>query len=77
MTKESEIKPPESEAMPTPLSLKETFSILVAGHIGVRKAEQRAEDFRRASGVRIFIAAALYFVAIVAGLILFVRYVTS
>jgi hypothetical protein len=77
MTKESEIKPPESEPIPTPLSLMETFSILVAGHIGVRKAEQRAEDFRRASGVRIFIAAALYFAVIVAGLILFVNYVTS
>ena len=76
MTKEQKTKPPESEP-PAPLSLKETFSILVAGHIGVRKAEQRAEDFKRASGPRIFIAAALYFVVIVAGLILFVRYVTS
>ncbi len=76
MTNEPEAKPPESE--PTaPLSFKETFAILVAGHIGVRKAKQRAEDFRRASGMRIFIAAALYFVVIVAGLILFVRYVTS
>lgn len=77
MTKNPETKPPESEPAPAPLSLKETFSILVAGHIGVRKAEQRAEDFRRASGLRIFIAAALYFVVIVAGLIIFVKYVTS
>ena len=77
MTKKPETKPPESEPAPAPLSLKETFSILVAGHIGVRRAEQRAEDFRRASGLRIFIAAALYFFVIVAGLIMFVRYVTS
>ena len=77
MSKEPEIKPPKSDPIPAPLSFKETFSILVAGHIGVRKAEQRAEDFRRASGLRIFIAAALYFVVIVAGLIMFVRYVTS
>lgn len=77
MTNKSETKPPESEPAPAPLSLKETFSILVAGHIGVRKAEQRSEDFRRASGLRIFVAAALYFVVIVAGLIIFVRYITS
>jgi hypothetical protein len=76
MTKEPEAKPPKSEP-PVPLSFKETFSILVAGHLGVRKAKQRAEDFRRASGIRIFIAAALYFAVIVAGLIFFVRYVTS
>ena len=75
MAKQPETKTPESE--PAPLSLRETFSILVAGHIGVRKAEQRAEDFRRANGLRIFIAAALYFAVIVAGLIIFVRYITS
>ena len=75
MAKQPETKPPESE--PAPLSLRETFSILVAGHIGVRKAERRAEDFRRANGLRIFIAAALYFAVIVAGLIVFVRYITS
>ena len=74
MIKEQEAKPPES---PAPLSFKETFAILVAGHLGVRKAKQRAEDFRRASGIRIFIAAALYFAVIVVGLIFFVRYVTS
>jgi hypothetical protein len=77
MPKEPEKKPIESEPAPVQLSLKETLSILVAGHIGVRKAEQRAEDFRRASGLRIFIAAALYFAVIVVGLIVFVRYVTS
>ena len=77
MTKKPETKLSEPELAPAPLSLKETFSILVAGHIGVRKAEQRAEDFRRASGLRIFVAAALYFAVIVAGLIIFVRYVTS
>jgi hypothetical protein len=76
VSKEQVTKPPESEP-PASLSIKETLSILLAGHIGVRKAEQRAEDFRRASGIRIFIAAALYFFVIVAGLILFVRYVTS
>jgi hypothetical protein len=77
MAKKSAKKPTGSKPAPVHLSLKETLSILVAGHIGVRKAEQRAEDFRRASGLRIFIAAALYFAIIVVGLIIFVRYITS
>ena len=76
MTQKPKASPSTSET-PAPLSFKETFSILVAGHLGVRKAKQRAEDFRRASGIRIFIAAVLYFVVIVVGLIFFVRYVTS
>ena len=70
-------EPPKTEIDRAPLSLKETLSIVVAGHVGVRKAEQRAEDFRRASGVRIFIAAALYFSIIVVGLIVFVRYLSA
>ena len=77
MKKEPEKELPLTEPASPPLSLKETLSILVAGHIGVRKAEQRAEDFRRASGLRIFIAAALYFAVIVVSLIVFVRYVTG
>jgi Protein of unknown function (DUF2970) len=78
MTKEKpETKPSDSELASAPLSLRETLSIIVAGHIGVRKAAQRAEDFERASGLRIFISAALYFAVVVAGLIVFVRYVTS
>ena len=77
MAKEPEKNLPLAEPVAPPLSLKETLSILMAGHIGVRKAEQRAEDFRRASGLRIFIAAALYFAVIVVGLIVFVRYVTG
>ena len=77
MAKQPEQELPPAEPASPPLSLKETLSILLAGHIGVRKAEQRAEDFRRASGLRVFIAAALYFAVIVVGLIVFVRYVTG
>jgi hypothetical protein len=77
MAKEPEKNLPPVEPASPPLSLKETLSILMAGHIGVRKAEQRAEDFRRASGLRIFIAATLYFAVIVVGLIVFVRHVTG
>ena len=77
MAKQPEQELPPAEPASPPLSLKETLSILLAGHIGVRKAEQRAEDFRRARGLRVFIAAALYFAVIVVGLIVFVRYVTG
>ena len=77
MAKQPEQELPPAEPASPPLSLKETLSILLAGHIGVRKAEQRAEDFRRASGLRVFIAAALYFAVIVVGLIVFVRHVTG
>ncbi len=56
-----------------PLSVGETLSILVAGHIGVRKAAQREEDFSRAKGVNIFFAAVAYFAVIVFCLVLLVR----
>jgi hypothetical protein len=58
-----------------PLSIRETLSILVAGHIGVRKAAQRKEDFSRAKGVNIFFAALAYFSVIVFCLVLVVRYI--
>lgn len=61
----------------TPLSLRETLSILVAGHIGVRKATQRKEDFRRAKGVKLFFAALAYFSIVVFGLVLLVRYIST
>ena len=60
-----------------PLSFRETLSIILAGHIGVRKREQRVKDFRRANGLHIFIAAASYFLIIVAGVIMLVRYITA
>lgn len=60
-----------------PLSIRETLSILVAGHIGVRKASQREEDFGRAKGVNIFIAAVAYFSVIIFCLVLLVRYIVG
>jgi hypothetical protein len=60
-----------------PLSPLETLSIVMAGHIGVRKAAQREEDFNRAHGLRIFFAAATYFALIVLALIVLVRWLVA
>jgi hypothetical protein len=68
---------PETGKNEKPLTLRETLSIIIAGHLGVRKREQRVEDFHRASGLRIFIAAAIYFAVIVFGIVLLVRYITA
>jgi hypothetical protein len=77
-TQQAPTKAPVQEpAELTPLSIRETLSILVAGHIGVRKATQRKEDFSRAKGVNIFFAALAYFSIIIFGLILLVRYIST
>jgi len=67
----------DTPAKKRPLSVRETFSILVAGHIGVRKASQRKEDFSRAKGVNIFFAAVAYFSVIVFALVMLVRYIVA
>ena len=59
------------------LSFRETLSIVIAGHLGVRKRAQRVEDFHRANGLHIFVAAAIYFVVIVFGVVLLVRTITA
>ena len=70
-------KAPEAPADKRPLSIRETLSIVMAGHIGVRKAAQRKEDFSRARGVNIFFAAATYFSVIVFALVILVRYIVG
>lgn len=60
-----------------PLTLRETLSVVIAGHLGVRKREQRREDFHRANGLHIFIAAAIYFIVIVTSIVFLVRYITA
>ena len=50
---------------------------MVAGHIGVRKATQREEDFSRAKGVNIFFAAVAYFSTIVFFLVMLVRFIVE
>ncbi len=68
---------PDQASDQQPLSIRETLSILVAGHIGVRKASQRKEDFGRAKGVNIFFAAVAYFAVIVLVLVLLVRTIVA
>jgi hypothetical protein len=68
---------PDTGKNQKPLTFRETLSIIIAGHLGVRKRAQRAEDFHRANGLHIFIAAAIYFVVIVFGVVLLVRYITA
>jgi len=75
-------QPPDTKSSPEapeerPLSIRETLSILVAGHIGVRKATQREEDFSRAKGVNIFFAAVAYFSTIVFFLVMLVRFIVE
>jgi len=60
-----------------PLSLRELLLIILSGHIGVRKREQRVNDFGRANGLHVFIAAVLYFALIVTGLIALVSHITG
>jgi hypothetical protein len=59
-----------------PLSFRELIIIILSGHIGVRKREQRVNDFGRANGLHVFIAAVIYFALVVTGLIILVNYVT-
>jgi hypothetical protein len=58
-----------------PLTVKELAVIVLSGHLGVRKREQRVEDFDRANGLHVFLAAAFYFALVVTGLIFLVTYI--
>lgn len=58
-----------------PLSFWESLIIVLASHLGVRSAEKRQEDFRRANGLHLFIAGIVYFAAIIIGLIMLVKFV--
>jgi hypothetical protein len=59
-----------------PLTLFETLTIVLSTHLGVRTAEKRASDFRRANGLHLFIAGVVYFFLVIVGLIILVRTVT-
>lgn len=67
----------DEDGSPPPLSFKELLVIILSGHLGVRKREQRVSDFRRANGLHVFLAAVLYFALIVTGLIILVAYITG
>jgi len=60
-----------------PLGFWQTLVIVMSSHLGVRPREKRLEDFRRANGLHVFIAAIIYFVAILVLLVLLVNYIGS
>ena len=68
---------PDKNENRKPLTLRETLSIIISGHLGVRKRAQRVEDFDRANGLHIFIAAAIYLAVIVLGIIFLVRHIAA
>lgn len=65
------------DANERPLTFFETMVIVLSAHLGVRTRAQREEDFRRANGLHLFIAAVIYFVLVVSGLIALVSYIAQ
>ena len=60
-----------------PLGFWHTLVIVMSSHLGVRPRDKRHEDFRRANGLHVFIAAVIYFVVLLIFLVLFVNWVSS
>lgn len=56
-----------------PLGFLRLMMILISSHIGVRSRANREEDFRRADGLQVFIAAVIYFLLVISMLILLVN----
>ena len=87
MNKSEDGKPPGEGQPPPPRyferpapgetrhSLLETVVIVLSTHLGVRSADKREEDFRRANGLHLFIAGVFYFAVVVAGLIALVNWI--
>jgi hypothetical protein len=59
-----------------PLSFWETLVVVLSSHLGVRSSEKREEDFRRANGLHLFVAGAVYFVLLIIGLVVLVQFVS-
>lgn len=60
-----------------PLGFLRLMVILMASHIGVRSKANREEDFRRANGLHVFVAAVIYFLLVIGVLILIVNVTTG
>ena len=60
-----------------PLGFWHVFVIILSGHLGVRTRAQREEDFRRANGLHIVIAAFIYFAVVVSGLVFLVNWIAT
>ncbi|OUS12752.1 hypothetical protein A9Q89_04980 [Gammaproteobacteria bacterium 53_120_T64] len=54
-----------------------TVLIVLSGHIGVRTTVQKRADFERANGVYVFFIAVIYFLLLIAGLIVLVNYISG
>lgn len=52
-----------------PLTLLETFVVVLSTHLGVRSSAKRQEDFQRANGLHLFIVGVVYFALLIGGLI--------
>ncbi len=66
-----------NESKPEPYGFWRTFIIVLSGHLGVRPSHKRKVDFERANGVYVFAVAVLYFILVIAGLILLVNYIAG
>ena len=60
-----------------PLGFWRVFVIILSGHLGVRTRAQREEDFRRANGLHIVIAAFIYFAAVITILMMLVNWIAT
>jgi hypothetical protein len=60
-----------------PLGFWRLVVITLSGHIGVRPRAKRHEDFRRANGLHVFIAAVVYFFLVIGALIVLVNVISS
>lgn len=65
-------QPDEDEA---PLGFWKMLLVILSTHLGVRTREQRTNDFKRVNGLHLFIGGVIYFILIITGLSLLVRYV--
>ncbi|KJS07264.1 MAG: hypothetical protein VR73_09090 [Gammaproteobacteria bacterium BRH_c0] len=62
---------------PEPYGFWRTVVIVLCGHLGVRPAHKRVEDFQRANGVHVFAVAVMYFVLVIIGLIVLVNVIAG
>lgn len=56
-----------------PLGFWRMLLIILSTHLGVRKREQREDDFKRANGLYLFIGGLIYFALIIIGLIILIQ----
>lgn len=64
---------PSQTTPAAPYGFWRTVVIVLCGHLGVRPAHKRREDFQRARGPYVFAVAVLYFALVIAGLIVLVN----